>query len=251
MDLMLEHSNAKETITSLEMVEQINFFREREGVPTELKHYDLLKIIRSEFSEEIGDGKISVSSYKNAQNKEQPMFILTFNQAKQLLARESKSVRKAVFAYIEKLEDAWNSPEMVMSRALQIQNQLLNDYSNKINNLELTIQEQAPKVLFANAVASSDTCILVGDLAKLITQNGVKIGQNRLFEWLRYNGYLIKHGNSYNMPTQRAMELKLFEVKERAINNPDGSVRVTKTIKVTGKGQQYFINKFLHKEVAV
>ena len=96
----------KDTITSLELVEQINLFREKEGNRAELKHYDLLKIIRDEFSEEIGVGKISLSSYKNSQNKEQPMFVLTFNQAKQVLVRESKRVRKAVIEYIEKLENA-------------------------------------------------------------------------------------------------------------------------------------------------
>ena len=86
---------------------------------------------------------------------------------------------------------------------------------------------------------------LVGDLAKLLKQNGVDIGQKRLFEYLRNNGYLIKTGSSINMPTQRSMELKLFEVKERTISNPDGTVRITKTTKVTGKGQEYFIAKFL------
>ncbi|MDY4812785.1 MAG: phage antirepressor KilAC domain-containing protein [Ruminococcus sp.] len=107
------------------------------------------------------------------------------------------------------------------------------------------ITENKPKVLFADAVSTADTSILIGDLAKLIKQNGVDIGQKRLFQWMRDNGFLIKGGNSKNMPTQKSMELKLFEVKERTISNPDGSVRITKTTKVTGKGQQYFINKFL------
>lgn len=107
------------------------------------------------------------------------------------------------------------------------------------------LKEQAPKVLFANAVETAHTSILIGDLAKIIKQNGVDIGQKRLFEWMRQNGYLIKVGSSKNMPTQRSMDQELFEVKETTINNPDGSVRVTKTTKVTGKGQTYFINKFL------
>ena len=107
------------------------------------------------------------------------------------------------------------------------------------------LKEQAPKVLFANAVETAHTSILIGDLAKIIKQNGVDIGQKRLFEWMRQNGYLIKGGSSKNMPTQRSMDQELFEVKETTINNPDGSVRVTKTTKVTGKGQTYFINKFL------
>lgn len=114
-----------------------------------------------------------------------------------------------------------------------------------IKNQNAKIEADKPKVLFANAVETADTSILVGDLAKLIKQNGVDIGQKRLFAWLRNKGYLIKSGNSRNMPTQKSMDLKLFEVKERTISNPDGSVRITKTTKVTGKGQQYFINKFL------
>lgn len=114
-----------------------------------------------------------------------------------------------------------------------------------IKNQNAKIEADKPKVLFADAVETADTSILVGDLAKLIKQNGVDIGQKRLFAWLRDKGYLIKNGNSRNMPTQKSMDLKLFEVKERTISNPDGSVRITKTTKVTGKGQQYFIDKFL------
>lgn len=114
-----------------------------------------------------------------------------------------------------------------------------------VKSLNDKIEADKPKVLFADAVETSQTSILVGDLAKLIKQNGVDIGQKRLFDWLREHGYLIKNGASKNMPTQKSMKLKLFEVKERTINNPDGSVRITKTTKVTGKGQRYFINKFL------
>lgn len=114
-----------------------------------------------------------------------------------------------------------------------------------IRNLNAKLEEQKPQVLFANAVESSETSILVGDLAKLLRQNGKQIGQNRLFSWLREKGYLIKTGESKNMPTQYAMERGLFEVKERTVVNADGSIRITKTPKVTGKGQVYFIKKFL------
>lgn len=108
------------------------------------------------------------------------------------------------------------------------------------------IERMKPKEIFADAVATSKTSILVGELAKILSQNGVKTGQNRFFAWLRDNGYLIKReGVDWNMPTQKSMNLGLFEVKERVINNPDGSVKIKKTAKVTGKGQQYFINKFL------
>lgn len=121
----------------------------------------------------------------------------------------------------------------------------LKEERERRKELEAKVEADKPKVLFADAVETAQTSILVGDLAKLIKQNGVDIGQKRLFNYLRENGYLIKSGNSKNMPTQKAMDQGLFEVKERTISNPDGSVRITKTTKVTGKGQTYFINKFL------
>ena len=107
------------------------------------------------------------------------------------------------------------------------------------------LEEYKPKAIFADAVSASKSSILVGELAKILQQNGVAIGQNRLFAWLRNKGYLCCYGERYNMPTQRSMEMSLFEIKETTINNPDGSIRVSRTVKVTGKGQQYFINKFL------
>lgn len=121
--------------------------------------------------------------------------------------------------------------------------------TKKLEERERQLEEQKPKVLFADSVEASTTSILIGDLAKLIKQNGHDIGQNRLFQWLRENGYLIKTGERKNMPTQTSMDMGLFEVKERTVNNPDGSIRITKTTKVTGKGQLYFVNKFLTKEV--
>ena len=116
-----------------------------------------------------------------------------------------------------------------------------------VKTQEQQIAQDKPKVVFADAVSTAKTSILIGDLAKLIKQNGIDIGQKRLFEWLRTNGYLIKNGSSKNMPLQRYMEQGLFEVKESVVANPDGSSRVTRTTKVTGKGQQYFINLFLAK----
>lgn len=116
------------------------------------------------------------------------------------------------------------------------------------NKTRALVEAQRPKVLFADAVSTSDTDILVGDLAKLLNQNGYAVGQNRLFEQLRNEGYLIsRKGNSYNMPTQRAMEMGLFRIKETAITHSDGRVSLNKTPKVTGKGQQYFINRFIGK----
>ncbi len=115
----------------------------------------------------------------------------------------------------------------------------------KVAALETKAEQDKPKVLFANAVETAKTSILIGDLAKILKQNGVDTGQKRLFEQLRQEGFLIKGGTSHNMPTQRSMEMGLFEVKESTINNPDGSVRINRTTKVTGKGQTYFVNRYL------
>lgn len=145
--------------------------------------------------------------------------------------------------YFIEVEKAWNNPEMVVQRALQIQ-------TRKVEALQLENNELKPKALFADAVDASKTSILIGDLAKLIKQNGYNIGQNRLFQWLRDNGYLIaRKGESYNMPTQRSLDLGVAEIKERTHNNPDGSIRISRTPKITGKGQVYFVNKFLNEGV--
>lgn len=130
----------------------------------------------------------------------------------------------------------------LMAKALLVAQKQIEERNKQIEVMQ-------PKAIFADAVATSKTSILVGDLAKLICQNGYSIGPKRLFEWLRANGYLIKSGNSYNMPMQRYVEQGLFEVKESNVQNPDGSVRITRTTKVTGKGQVYFVNKFLGKEL--
>ena len=137
------------------------------------------------------------------------------------------------------------SDEELLSKALMVAQRKIEEKNNIIAMQDSRIQGMIPKEIFADAVSASHTSILVGDLAKLICQNGVQIGQKRLFEWLRENNFLIKSGASRNMPKQRYVEQGLFEVKERNIQNPDGSVRITKTTKVTGKGQVYFVNKFL------
>ena len=121
--------------------------------------------------------------------------------------------------------------------------ELLQQAADQLKQKDIQIERMKPKALFADAVATADTSILVGQLAKILRQNGVQIGQNRLFNWLRENGYLGKTGNNRNLPTQRAMDLGLFEIKESTFQNPDGSVRITRTPKVTGKGQIYFIEK--------
>lgn len=140
------------------------------------------------------------------------------------------------------------SDSEIMAKALLVAQKTIEANKEKINQLMSDNERMKPKALFADAVANSDGTILIGELAKLIKQNGYDIGQKRLFAWMRENGYLIKQqGSSYNMPTQKAMQLELFKIKESSIIQPDGAVRLTRTVKVTGKGQQYFINKFLGK----
>lgn len=142
------------------------------------------------------------------------------------------------------------SDEELLSKALMVAQRKIDEKNNIIAMQDSRIQRMIPKEIFADVVSASHTSILIGDLAKLICQNGVQIGQKRLFEWLRENNFLIKSGSSRNMPQQRYVEQGLFEVKESNIQNPDGSVRITRTTKVTGKGQVYFVNKFLRTSFA-
>ncbi len=138
-----------------------------------------------------------------------------------------------------------DTPESIMARAVLIAQDTIKRLEDRNSELEGAVSEMKPKALFADSVASSTSSILVGQLAALIRQNGVDMGQNRLFEWMRGRGYLVSSGARRNSPTQKSLNMGLFEVKERAINNPDGSVRLTLTTKVTGKGQIYFVNKFV------
>lgn len=172
---------------------------------------------------------------------------ITVDMAKQICMIQRTPEGKACRQYLIDLEKAWNTPEQVMARALKIANKQIDDLKNNNLMLERKIEADKPKTIFADAVSTSNTSILVGDLAKLICQNGVKIGQKRLFQWMRENNFLIKNGSSRNMPQQRYVENGLFEVKESNVQNHDGSVRITRTTKVTGKGQLYFVNKFLQK----
>ncbi|MCT8383352.1 oxidoreductase [Leuconostoc mesenteroides] len=166
-------------------------------------------------------------------------YSLTVDAAKQIALMSGTEKGKQVRMYFIQVEKAWNSPDQIMARALTIAQM-------KLDHKDNLIAEMKPKALFADAVSASQTSILVGELAKLLKQNGIDTGANRLFTWLRDNGYLIRRkGTDYNMPTQKSMEMGLFEIKEHNHINSNGVNVTTKTPKVTGKGQQYFINKFL------
>lgn len=156
------------------------------------------------------------------------------------------TIRKhGAYLTTETLEEVMNDPDAW----IRVLTELKNERSQK-EKLQIEVTKSKPKVIFADAVAVSDTTILIGELAKLLKGNGIDIGQNRLFERLRQEGYLIKRkGTDYNAPTQMAMELGLFKVKETVIQHSDGHTSISKTTKVTGKGQQYFINRYLGREV--
>lgn len=177
---------------------------------------------------------------------------LTVDMAKHLCLMSRTEKGKQCRQYLLDLEKAWNTPEQVMARALKIANRTIDSLKEHNTKLIEDCERMKPKEIFADAVSASKTSILIGDLAKLICQNGCQIGQKRLFEWMRANGYLIlRKGSDYNMPTQRSMEMGLFEIKESTHLNGDGLNVISKTPKVTGKGQQYFINKFMKQAEAV
>jgi anti-repressor protein len=180
---------------------------------------------------------------------------ITIDMAKELCMLQKTEKGKIARKYFLDLEKKWNSPEAVMARALKMADMKILEYKNTVLNLNNKLEQQEPKVLFADSVQASTTTILVGQLAKILKQNGIDIGQNRLFEWLRENGYLInRKGTDYNMPTQKSMDLGLFKVKETSIGHSDGHVTISSTPKVTGKGQLYFVNKFkklFNKEAAI
>lgn len=228
--LKVNYGNDRITLSARELHEFL-------GIGTEFAKW-MQRMCEYGFSEN-QDYRVFVKNDDNSKGgRPSTDYEITLDMAKEIAMIQRSDKGKEVRQYFLELERRWNSPEAVMNRALE--------YSRKqVKALMEENKELKPKALFADAISASDESILIGQLAKLIRQNGYEIGQNRLFEWMRENGYLIKSGSRRNQPTQRAMDMGLFGVKERTISNPDGSTRITLTTKVTGKGQVYFVNKFL------
>ena len=170
---------------------------------------------------------------------------ISVDMAKQICMIQRSEKGKQYRQYFIDLEKAWNTPEQIFARALKMADQKIEKLKETNAGLLEDVERMRPKEIFADAVKASTSSILIGDLAKLLRQNGVDTGQKRLFEQLRNEGYLMKTGSSRNMPKQKYVANGFFQIKETVISNPDGSVRMTKTTKVTGKGQQYFLNKYL------
>lgn len=219
--------SARDLYEFLEATERFNswFDRMKQYGLTEGEDFNPLKSLR-----------VQTEGNREVQRKVDD-YQLTIDTAKQIAMLQRNEKGTQARKYFIQVENAWNSPEKVMARALEIAHKT-------IATLEIENKEMKPKALFADAVAQSDTSILVYDLAKLICQNGVKIGGNRLWTWLRDNGYIFKHSCE---PTQKSMEMKLFEVIERTIQRSGHDPKVTRTTRVTGKGQVYFINKVLQE----
>lgn len=214
------------------------------GLEVKSKYNDWLKrMLDYGFSE--GIDFVAIAQKKVTAQGNQTEFIehvFNLDSAKEIAMIQRNDKGKEVRKYFIQVEKDYNSPEKIMARAL-----LMAD--KKVHQLEAQIEVDRPKVLFADAVSASKSSCLIGELAKILKQNGIDIGQNKLFQWLRSNGYLIsRRGESWNQPTQKSMQLGLFELKKTNINHADGHTTVNTTTKVTGKGQQYFINKFLNQE---
>lgn len=219
------------------------------------KHYHVMDSIRNLLNSHEKSGQYFVlDTYIDNSGKENPMYVMNRDGFTLLvMGFTGEKALQFKMDYIEafnKMEQTIHFGGFSVPSTFREALILAAKQQEQIEEQQKKIEQDAPKVLFADAVSTYQRSCLVSELAKIIQQNGVNIGQNRLFQWLRDNGYLCAKGQYYNQPTQRSMEMGLFEIKQTTINKPDGSMLVTTTTKVSGKGQVYFVNKFLQKQTA-
>lgn len=221
----------------------------------EKQHKNILKSIRNLAAQNLAAKNwFYESTYIDPRGQEQPMFVMN-RDGFSLLAMGLTGAKAMQFkvAFIEQ----FNAMEKVVRQVQQTTApaipqsfaealRLAASQAEQIERQQKQIEAERPRVLFSQAVETSNKSVLIGELAKIICQNGVNIGEKRLFVWMRENGYLCQYGERYNQPTQKAMELGLFEIKKTTIQKPNGDTLISNTTKVTGKGQVYFVNKFLH-----
>ena len=236
-ELVFKSENGNPVTTSLLVAEKF-----------EKNHRDVLETIRNLAAENSAAKLLFIESQYENRGKTYPMYVMNRDGFSLLVMGFTRS--RALQFKLDFIE-AFNKMEQIIKTSFQ----LPQTYADALRQLAEQVEEndrqqkllieQKPKVIFADAVATSTQSCLVGELAKILRQNGIEIGQNRLFEWLRANGYLCRYGEKYNQPTQKAMEMELFEVKKTSITKPNGTILITATTKVTGKGQVYFVNKLL------
>ena len=225
-----------ETMTSLQIAEI-----------TGKEHKNVMRDIRSLLDQGVSQLNFEPAEYRDEQGKLRPCFNLTKKGCLILASGYDAVLREKIINRWEELEREKITGGFQIPQTLSEALRLAADQAERIETQRRQLDAMRPKALFAEAVATSDRSCLVSEMAKILRQNGVEMGQNRLFEWLRRGGYLCTKGEYYNLPTQRAVEMGLFEIKKTTVSKPDGSVLVTTTPKITGKGQIYFVNKFLSR----
>ncbi len=215
-------------------------------------HNKLMRDIRV-YIEQLGESKIGhtdffkESTYRTSQNKEQPCYLVT-KKGCEFIAHKLTGVKGAEFTakYIDRFHQMEEAIQNHIPQGKELLALAVLEAQKTIEEQTAQIEEMKPHAVLGHAITTANTSILVGDLAKILKQNGIEIGAKRLFQWMRENGYLIKRkGTDWNLPTQRSMEMELFEIKESVHIDGNGCNKITRTPKVTGKGQEYFINKFL------
>ena len=215
------------------------------------EHKNIMRDIRNLLEQGVAALNFELGTYKDLNQQDRPCYHLTKKGCLILASGYDAKLREKIIDRWEQLEVEKQTGGFKIPQSYSEALKLAATQAEQIEEQQKQIEQQAPKVLFANAVETSQKSCLIGELAKILRQNGVDIGEKRLFQWLRQNGYLCSYGERYNQPTQKSMDRELFELKKTTIQKPSGEVLVSMTPKVTGKGQIYFVNKFLsNKESA-